>query len=99
MLRHRNSVLGLIIVGILALWSVSAPWLAPNDPARTSIALFQLPSAKYWLGTDQLGRDVFSRIIYGSRISMLIGIGAAVVAALIGVPIGLAAGYLGRTVD
>ncbi|MBV9522754.1 MAG: ABC transporter permease [Alphaproteobacteria bacterium] len=99
MIRHRNVIIGLAIVLPLALCAVAAPWIAPYDPAKTGIALFQLPSAKYWLGTDQLGRDILSRVLYGTRVSMLIGIGAAIVSAFIGVPIGLAAGYLGRSVD
>jgi len=99
MFRRPNAIVGLSIVALMALCAIAAPWIAPYDPNKTSIALFQLPSAKYWLGTDQLGRDVLSRVIYGARASILIGIGAAVVAALLGVPIGLAAGYLGRTVD
>jgi len=99
MLRRPNVIVGLSIVALIALCAIVAPLIAPYDPNKTSIALFQLPSAKYWLGTDQLGRDVLSRVIYGARVSILIGIGAAFVAALLGVPIGLAAGYLGRTVD
>ena len=99
MLRRPNAIVGLSIVMLMALCAIAAPWIAPYDPNKTSIALFQLPSAKYWLGTDQLGRDVLSRVIHGARASILIGIGAAFVAALLGVPIGLAAGYLGRTVD
>jgi peptide/nickel transport system permease protein len=98
-MRHRSVIIGLAIIVPLALCAVAAPWIAPYDPTKTGIALFQLPSAKYWLGTDQLGRDLLSRVIYGTRVSLLIGAGAAVVAAIIGVPIGLAAGYLGRTVD
>jgi peptide/nickel transport system permease protein len=98
-MRHRNVLIGLAIILPLALCAVVAPWIAPYDPSKTGIALFQLPSAKYWLGTDQLGRDVLSRVLYGTRVSMLIGIGAAIVSAVIGVPVGLAAGYLGRTVD
>ena len=98
-MRHRNMLIGLAIVIPLALCAIAAPWIAPYDPTKIGIALFQLPSARFWLGTDQLGRDVLSRVLYGSRVSMLIGAGAAIVAAVIGVPIGLAAGYLGRTVD
>jgi peptide/nickel transport system permease protein len=98
-MRRGTIAVGLAIVVPLALCAIAAPWIAPHDPAKTSIALFQLPSAKYWLGTDQLGRDILSRVIFGTRVSMLIGVGAAIVAAVIGVPIGLAAGYLGRTVD
>jgi peptide/nickel transport system permease protein len=98
-MRHRSVIIGLAIIVPLALCAIAAPWIAPHEPTKTGIALFQLPSAKYWLGTDQLGRDVLSRVIYGTRVSLLIGAGAAVVAAIIGVPIGLAAGYLGQTVD
>lgn len=99
MMRHRNVGIGLAIILPLAFCAIAAPWITPYDPSKTGITLFQLPSAKYWLGTDQLGRDVLSRVIYGTRVSMLIGIGAAIVSAVIGVPVGLAAGYLGRTVD
>ncbi len=98
-MQHRNVLIGLAIILPLAFCAIAAPWIVPYDPSKTGIALFQLPSAKYWLGTDQLGRDVLSRVLYGARVSMLIGIGAAIVSAVIGVPVGLAAGYLGRTVD
>ena len=98
-MRHPNVIIGLIIVVLMGLCAIAAPWLAPYDPSRTSVDLMQWPSARYLLGTDQLGRDIFSRVIYGARVSMLIGIGAAIVAAILGAPIGLAAGYLGRTVD
>jgi peptide/nickel transport system permease protein len=98
-MRHPNVIIGFAIVGLMALFALAAPWVAPYDPSKTSIALFQMPSDRFWLGTDQLGRDIMSRVIYGTRVSMLIGIGSAIVAATIGVPIGLAAGYLGRSVD
>ena len=96
---HANVLVGLAIVSVMATCAIAAPWISPHDPATTSVLLFDMPSAKHWLGTDQLGRDILSRVIYGARVSMLIGVGAAIVAGLIGVPIGLAAGYLGRTVD
>jgi peptide/nickel transport system permease protein len=98
-MRHSHVTIGAIVVLLMAALAVVGPWIAPFDPNKTSVALFQLPSGRYWLGTDQLGRDILSRVVYGARVSMLIGIGAAAVSAIIGVPIGLAAGYLGRSVD
>ena len=98
-MRHPNVILGMVIVALVAAFAIAAPWIATHDPSKTSISLFQLPSASFWLGTDQLGRDIFSRVVHGARVSMLIGIGSALVAVLIGAPIGLTAGYMGRTVD
>ncbi|MFN7191870.1 MAG: ABC transporter permease [Rhodospirillales bacterium] len=98
-MKNQNALIGLVIVSIVSLLAIAAPWIAPYDPATTSVRLFEGPSAQHWLGTDQLGRDIFSRILYGARVSLLIGAGSALVAGIIGVPIGLAAGYLGRTVD
>lgn len=86
-----------VIAGFIAV-ALVAPWLALQDPYRSSVDMLVLPSAAHWLGTDDLGRDVFSRVIYGARVSLSVGLGAAVVAMVIGVPIGLLAGTLrGRT--
>jgi peptide/nickel transport system permease protein len=78
---------------------VFAPVLATHDPVSSGIDVLALPSETHWFGADDLGRDVYSRVLYGTRASLVIGFGAAVVAALIGVPIGLAAGYSGGTID
>lgn len=91
--------IGLSIVVLVGLCAVLAPVIAPFDPTTTSIAFLQGPSAEHWLGTDELGRDTLSRVIYGARTSLVVGFGAAVVAAVIGAPVGLAAGYLGGRVD
>ncbi len=98
-MRNANVIIGLVIVSLMGLCAIAAPWIAPHDPSRTSISMLQWPSAQHLLGTDQLGRDILSRIIHGARVSMMIGMGSAIVAAILGAPIGLAAGYLGRTVD
>jgi len=87
----------LLIAGIVAI-ALFAPMLAPKDPYRSGIDMLAPPSAAHLLGTDDLGRDVASRVIFGARISLAVGLGAALVAMLIGVPIGLIAGYFrGRT--
>jgi peptide/nickel transport system permease protein len=91
--------LGLAIIALAALVAVFAPLLATHDPISSGIDVLDPPSATYWLGTDDLGRDVFSRLLYGSRASLVIGFGAAVVGACIGVPVGTMAGYLGGRVD
>ena len=86
----------MIAITIIA---VTAPMLAPYDPNKSSVFFLQPPSAQHWLGTDELGRDILSRLIFGARTSLVIGIGAAVVAVLIGAPIGLSAGYFRGRVD
>lgn len=87
-----------IIIGVTAV-ALAAPVLAPQDPYRSGIAMLDLPSISHWLGTDDLGRDVLSRVIFGARASLAIGIGAALVAMLIGVPIGLLAGTMRGRID
>ncbi|MCC7366556.1 MAG: ABC transporter permease [Dehalococcoidia bacterium] len=88
------------VVGVVALCAVAAPVLAPHDPAEQDL-LFQFgsPSRDHPLGTDDLGRDVLSRLIYGSRVAAQVGLISVGIAILAGVPIGLAAGYAGRWVD
>jgi peptide/nickel transport system permease protein len=97
--RRVTIVLGLAIILLVAGCAVAAPWLAPYDPMATTTVPLDPPSADHWFGTDDLGRDILSRVIYGARVSILIGIGAAAVGTLLGVPLGLAAGYLGGTTD
>jgi peptide/nickel transport system permease protein len=87
------------LVACIASVAISAPLLAPQSPYASGIDMLTLPSAAHWLGTDDLGRDVLSRVIYGARASLAIGFGAALVAMLIGVPIGLIAGTLRGTID
>lgn len=97
--RHRGALVGMVIFGILALMCLLAP-LSPYDPAKSNLSVrFEPPSASHWLGTDALGRDLFTRILYGGRISLSVGLIAAAISLLIGVPVGALAGYYGGTLD
>lgn len=85
---------------IAVLVAVLAPVLAPYDPTDTDVLeRLALPSTEHWMGTDALGRDVLSRVIYGAQISMLVGISSVLIGSGIGAPIGLVSGYLGRRTD
>src|SRR5690554_3868294 len=99
--RHRLGMVGLGIVLGLIVVAVAAPVLAPYDPLAQDIlrSRLQPPSAAHPLGTDELGRDLLSRLIYGARISLTIGILAEGTALVIGSVIGALAGYLGGRVD
>ena len=99
-LRHRLALAGVLVLGALAVVAIAAPWLAPFDPLSVSLPDALLPpSASHWLGTDQLGRDVLSRLIYGTRISLVIGVIAVGVSMAVGTGVGLAAGYVGGWLD
>jgi peptide/nickel transport system permease protein len=89
-----------VVVGALVVLAALAPLLAPWDPNRPDTKLILMPpTASHWLGTDQLGRDVLSRILYGSRVSLAVGFVSVGIATLIGVLLGAAAGYHGGAVD
>lgn len=98
--RNKLALVGVIIVGLLVFAAIFADFIAPYayDAADPAIAL-QFPSAEHWMGTDEVGRDVYSRIVYGTRISLAVGLGVTAIALLIGVPLGLAAGLIGGAVD
>ena len=97
--RHRGAIVGGVIFTVLALMCILAP-LSPYDPEKSNLTeKFQPPSAPHWLGTDALGRDLFTRILYGGRISLAVGGIAVLISLLIGVPIGALAGYYGRGLD
>lgn len=96
---RKLAVIGLVIIIILILTAVLAPWLAPYSPDATNVAQrFQGPGFQHLLGTDSIGRDILSRIMYGARTSLLVGIGAVGLAVLIGQTLGLIAGYFGGLV-
>jgi ABC-type dipeptide/oligopeptide/nickel transport system permease subunit len=98
--RNRLAAAGGAVVVLLCLLAVFADVLAPYPYTRTDFGrVAEGPSRDYPLGTDQLGRDMLSRIIYGARISMLVGLGAQVIVVLIGVPIGALAGFVGGRLD
>ena len=106
MRAHRGFLLGAAIVAAIALMALLAPWLAPHDPFAQDLARRLVPpiwdaagKAQHLLGTDHLGRDYLSRLLYGARISLVIGLGAASIGCLIGVSLGVTAGYFGGRVD
>ena len=97
--RRKTAVLGLILAAIVLLGALLAPWLAPEDPLAMGPRRFAAPSASAWLGTDQFGRDLLSRLLYGARVSMVVAFAAVGMAMLIGGTIGLCAGYFGGRID
>ena len=100
LIRNRLAVAGGITVALLCLVAVLADVLAPQPYAKANFgSIYEFPSREFPLGTDQLGRDVLSRMIYGARVSMLVGLGSQVIVLLIGVPMGAVAGYLGGRTD
>lgn len=99
-MRHRLALAGLVVVVVFVLVAALAPWVAPYDPNATSwTAIRQPPSAAHWFGTDENGRDVLSRVIFGARASLMAGVLAVLGAVAIGVPLGLLAGLVGGWVD
>lgn len=99
MVLNLRQLLGLCMIALTVISALFADVLAPYDPARSSVNFLNAPSLAHPLGTDELGRDVLSRLIHGARTSLVIGFGAAVVAMTIGVPVGLTAGYMRGGVD
>jgi ABC-type dipeptide/oligopeptide/nickel transport system permease subunit len=100
LLRNRLAVAGGVTVILLCLLAVFADVVAPHSYTKPNFGrLNEFPSREFPLGTDQLGRDLLSRMIYGARVSMLVGLGAQVIVVAIGVPIGLVAGYVGGRTD
>ena len=100
MKRNRSALVGLVIVAFFAILAITAPILPIPDPIATSwSAIRKAPSAAHWLGTDDLGRDILSRMIWGAQSSLLAGVISVAIAVVIGVPFGLAAGYFGGWVD
>jgi len=99
-LRNKMAVAGSVVVIILFVVSILSPWIAPHDPSAINLKkVLMAPSGKHIFGTDQLGRDIFSRMIWGSRISLKVGFVATGISILIGAILGALAGYYGRWVD
>jgi peptide/nickel transport system permease protein len=99
--RHNPlAATGAVLVGIFLLCALFAPWIAPQDPAHIDLpARLMAPSSAHWCGTDELGRDILSRLIYGSRISMLVGSCVVGISLALGLIIGSIAGYYGGRID
>jgi peptide/nickel transport system permease protein len=97
---NRLAMAGLVLVTLLAGAAIGAPWVAPHDPTAIDASLILAgPSPSHWLGTDDLGRDVLSRMIYGARISLAVGFVSVGIAVLIGTSLGAVAGFFGGFVD
>ena len=100
LLRRRAAVFGLTVVATFILMAGLAPWLASHDPLATSWSdLRKPPSAAHWFGTDEIGRDVFSRVVWGTRASLLAGVVSVSISLMLGVPLGLLAGFVGGAID
>jgi ABC-type dipeptide/oligopeptide/nickel transport system permease subunit len=93
LMRVRLAKFAALVLGVTMVIAVFAPWLASYDPVKTKPwDSLQPPSSKYWLGADRLGRDQLSRLIYGARVSLLIGVGGVAMAVCLGILIGVTAG-------
>lgn len=93
--RHPTIVIGGVILTLIALVALLAPFIATKDPAALSPALrTRAPSLAAWFGTDMLGRDIYSRVVYGARVSLIVGFGVAICASIIGLAIGLVSGFV-----
>lgn len=98
--RNRLAAAGMVFVGIFTLFALFAPWIAPKDPALLDLpSRLQPPGTVHWFGTDELGRDILSRVVYGARISMLVGGGVVAGSLVLGLVIGSLAGYYGGYTD
>ena len=99
---HHNplAAIGMVLVVVFVTFALLAPWIAPEDPAHIDLPTrLQGPSAAHWCGTDELGRDILSRLIYGARISMLVGSSVVAASLFLGLIIGSIAGYYGGRID
>jgi len=100
LVRKKSALLGLLLFLLVIFAAVFAPLIAPYDPLKISVRdRLQRPSRMHWLGTDELGRDVLSRIIYGARVSVSVGVVAISIALVVGVPLGMVTGFYGGTLD
>ncbi len=98
--RRPAALFGGVVLGFMLLLALFAPWIAPYDPIATSWSLVRkAPSAAHWFGTDEVGRDLLSRVIWGARASLSAGVIAVAIAVGVGVPLGMLAGYVGGWFD
>jgi peptide/nickel transport system permease protein len=100
LLKRRAAMVALVVIVLIILGAIFAPYITLHDPTTQSwTAVRQAPSWTYWFGTDEVGRDVFARVIYGARASLYAGVVSVGIAVAVGVPLGVAAGYLGGWTD
>jgi peptide/nickel transport system permease protein len=97
---NRLAAVGLAIILLMTLAALLAPWIAPHDPyQQVAIDALQSPSREHVFGTDNVGRDTLSRVIYGARVSLFVGVTSMMLASIVGIPLGLASGYFGGVLD
>ncbi len=100
LLRNRTAVIGAILLIFILLISIFAPLVATHSPTDQSLRdQLKPPSSEHYFGTDDLGRDVFSRVVHGSRISLLVGIGVMILRGVVGITVGMIAGFMGGRID
>lgn len=100
LVHNRGALIGMVIIGLFVIGAIFAPYLATHGPLQTDLtARFETPGSEYLLGTDDLGRDLFSRMLFGSRISLNIGLISVAIGVAIGIPIGAVSGYYGGKLD
>src|SRR3954470_17052951 len=98
--RNALAAAGMVLVAVFVVFALFAPWIAPQSPSNIDLpSRLQPPGAAHWFGTDELGRDIFSRAIYGARISMLVGSSVVAGSLLLGLIFGSIAGYYGGYAD
>ncbi|MBL8361919.1 MAG: ABC transporter permease [Rubrivivax sp.] len=100
LLRRRGAMFGLFVVAAFVLLALAAPWISPHDPVATDWgAIRKAPTAAHWFGTDEIGRDVLSRVVWGTQASLMAGVVSVSISLLLGVPIGILAGFAGGWID
>ncbi|MBI5300531.1 MAG: ABC transporter permease [Chloroflexi bacterium] len=100
LLKNRLALVGIMITAVVIVIAFIAPWVAPYDPLQLNIRdRLQAPSAAHWFGTDHLGRDIFTRVLFGAQISLQVGLVAVFLGSVVGLIAGAAAGYIGKRVD
>ena len=99
-LRHRPAIVGTVVLVTIVAGAIFAPFIAPQNPTKTNLQIVdQPPTAQHWLGGDRSGRDVWSRVVYGTRVSLVVGFGAVGLYVLIGTLLGLISGFAGGAID
>ena len=97
---NKLFVFGALLLMLIILAAIFAPWLAPYEPNKIVFSQkLMAPNWAHWMGTDEFGRDILSRVLYGARTSLIIGVSVTLIAMLIGIPIGLVSGYFGGRID
>src|ERR1700692_3708702 len=100
LVRRRGAMVGLAVIVTFVLLALAAAWVTPYDPiAQSWMTVRKAPSALHWFGTDEAGRDVLTRVVFGARASLMAGVISIAIALTVGVPLGLTAGYLGGVLD